>query len=440
MNTKVYKMLVAANQTDGNGTSTSGNVLSSTNPASGVVAILDNKNNVMDSSPTYAEALASGPSIFIGQGQGSGKYPILSSPIQLSNIRGAVLGLYAPAARQTTIVGYNRVLAAGNIEPNASSTDTKMYVMHIAFLGDKENYSNRTDYRTYQYVAAASATQRDIAIYFANRINQDGVAKATAIVVGDGTGVAAATSTTPLIIGGTGATNYGIEITSNGQPAWESFNAPFMDFFKVSLDTGFTTATEISTVQEHVKGNGTLQHIRELEYNAQGWDGLTNRNKFPFPTPASFVSTTGFTLAVTPTATVVQGSDSVTFSATVAAILLPGDIITINGETCEIKYFVSATVAIMTAPIVQTGAAALTVTRVVGYNLLVIEHVDEHIGGELQQLKSSNWLTTFVALPYNANAAGARTAHPIEADLVAVLTGAPIGLTAIPTVTMSDGN
>lgn len=440
MNTKVYKMLVAANQTDGNGTATTGNVLSTTNPASGVVAILDSKNNVMDSSPTYAEALAAGPSIFIGQGQGSGKYPILSAPIQLSNIRGAVLGLYAPAARQTTIVGYNRVTAAGNIEPNASSTDTKMYVMHIAFLGDKENYSNRTDYRTYQYVAPASATQRDIAIYFANRINQDGVAKATAIVVGDGTGVAAATSTTPLIIGGTGATNYGIEITSNGQPAWESFNAPFMDFFKVSLDTGFTSATEISTVQEHVKGNGTLQHIRELEYNAQGWDGLTNRSKFPFPTPASFVSTTGFTLAVTPTATVVQGSDAVTFSATVAAILLPGDTITINGETCEIKYFVSATVAIMTAPIVQASAGTLTVTRVVGYNLLVIEHVDEHIGGELQQLKSSNWLTTFVALPYNANAAGARTAHPIEADLVAVLTGAPIGLTAIPTVTMSDGN
>lgn len=439
MNTKVYKMLVAANQTDGNGTATTGNVLSSSNPANGVVAILDNKNNVMDSSPTYAEAVAAGPSVFIAQGV-TGRYPITSLPIQLANIRGAVLGLYNPACRQTSCVGYNRVTATGQLEANASSTDTKTYVLHIAFLGDKETYSNRTNYRTYQYVAPASATQLMVATYFANRINNDPMALATAIVAGNGTSFTAATSTAPLIMGSSGATNYGIEITSNAQPSWDSSNRPFMDFFKVTVDTGFTSTTVVSTPQEHVIGNGTLQHVRELEYNGQGWDGFTNRSKFPFPSPTSYVSTTGFTLSVTPTATVVQGSDTVTFSATVAAILLPGDTITINGETCEIKMFVSSTVAVMTAPIVQASAGTLTVTRVVGYNLLVIEHEDAHIAGELQQIKSSNWITTFVALPYNAAAGGTRTAHPIEADLVAILTGAPIGLTAIPTVSMSDGN
>lgn len=441
MNTPVYKMLVAANQTDGNGTATTGNVLSTSNPANGVVAILTAKNNVMDSSPTYAEAIAEGPSISIGQGITS-NYPKLSHPIQLRAVTGAMLSLFAPTARQTTIIGYNRqtAVAAGNIEPNASTTDTKEYVVKITFKGDKENYSHRAEYRTFTYVAPASGTQRQIAIGLANKINQDPAALVTAIVVGDGTGQTLSTSTTPYIVGDTAATNYGIEITSASPVAWSSYNKPFMNFFSVALGDGFTSATELTTVQQHVQGNGTYNHVRELEYNEQGFLGVSNRIKFPFPSPTSYVANPAATLALVPTATVVQDNDAVTFSASMAAILLPGDVITINGEVCEIKYFISTTVAALTAPIVQTGAAGLAVVRRVGYNLLAIEHSDVHTGGVLMQDQAAK-VMTLVALPYNANlTTGARTAHPIEADLTAILAGAPINLAAIPVVTMHDGN
>lgn len=439
MNTPVYKLLIAANQTDGNGTATTGNVLSATNPADGVVAIMTQKNNVMDSSPTYAEAIAEGPSITIARGI-SGSFPKRSHPIQLANVTGAALSLFAPTARQTTIIGYSRVAAAGNLEANASSTDTKEYTIHLTFKGDKENYSHRAEYRSFTYIAPVSATQRQVAIGLANRINQDPAALVSAIVVGDGTGQTLSTSTTPYIVGDTGASNYGIEITSEDMVSWASYNKPFMNFFTVALDEGFTSATELSTVQEHVRGNGTYNHVRELEYNEQGFNGISNRIKFPYPNPTVYAASPASTLALVPTATVVQNNDSVTFSASVAAHLLPGDVITINGEVCEIKYFVSATVAVMTAPIVQTGAAALAVVRRVGYNLLVIEHDDRHIGGVMLQSQNAK-VMTLVALPYNANlTTGARTAHPIEADLTAILAGAPINLAALNVITMHDGN
>lgn len=438
MNTKVYKLLVAANQTDGNGTATTGNVLSKTNPGDGVVGILTNKNNVMDSSPTYAEAIAEGPSIFIARGV-SGYFPHKSSPIQLSNVKGAYLSLYAPTARQTTVVGYNRVTSTGSLEANAAGTTTKEFALTGVFKGNKNTYSGRQEFRRWSYVAAAGASQRTVAIGLANRINSDPMGLATAIVVGDGTGQTLSTSTTPYIQGDTGATNYGIEITSQGLESYKNYMIPFMQYFTISAPTGFTSATAISTVQEHVEGNGTKELVTELETNEKGWSGLTNRRLFPIPTYTSYVNTSGTALAMTPTATVVQNNDKVTFSATVAAILLPGDKITINGEACEIKYFISTTVAVLTAPVVQTGAGTLTTTRTVFYNLLVIEHDDVHTGGVLMQDQAAKQMT-IVALPYNAAANGTRTAHPIEADLTAILTGAPIGLTALPVVTMDDGN
>ena len=94
-----------------------------------------------------------------------------------------------------------------------------------------------------------------------------------------------------------------------------------------------------------------------MENKFLGSEGVLNRTVWPVPAQAYLTLAAGFLSgAFTLTSATTVGVDLVTFSASVATQLFSGSIVSLDGVLYEIKYFVSATVAILTAVATTTNA------------------------------------------------------------------------------------
>lgn len=332
---------------------------------------------------------------------------------------------YAAGSRTVVAIGYNRKTAAGLIEVNTST----WYKFNLLFKNDKNLYSERPYRRSFQFLTGASDTQDVVAARIALAINNDaangGPTKATAIIVGNGT----TTSTVSLngvsytVFGGTNATVWGVEITG---AILTQFNTVYKEervYFEAFIDptSGFGSTSTKSVINAMTYGQGTYLDIYNKENFDFGYEGVLNRVKWPIPTLTYTASSTLISTTIVPTAGITSGEDKMTFSATVAAMLAPGDQILLDADLIpyEIKYFISSTVAIVVSVAPQTDAAVV-VKKKVGYDQIVIEFNQPNVS-QGADIVTSGRGSVIIASPAGITGS-AYTVNSVEVDdLLSVL-------------------
>lgn len=294
---------------------------------------------------------------------------------------------YSPATREVWAIGYNRKTASGLINA-VSSTD---YTFNIRFKNDKSLYSERPEVLRGSFFSSAAATQLTIATQIAAVINNGGYKTVIkALIVGNGTGIQ----------GLTGATAYGVEITALDINQFRSStykeNRVYFSVF-VEDATGFGATTTCDQIQANSYGEGTYNYIYNKENFDYQYEGLSNRRLWPAQSVSFNVSNTGYlTAAIVPTVTGVVGEDTVTFSASVAAIIRVGELVELGGNMYEVKYFISATVAVLTTAV--PAIAALSAVKLkYFYSILILEFADNDFtsGADLiSQARKSVYIAT----------------------------------------------
>jgi hypothetical protein len=319
---------------------------------------------------------------------------------------------YTPATREVWSIGYNRKTAVGSIEVNNASD----YTASILFKNDKSLYSERPEMLRINFTSSATATQLSIATQIAAAINNSGYKTLVkAIVVTNGTGA------------------YGVEITALDINQFRS--STYKEnrvYFSVQVDdsTGFGSSTACTQIVANSYGEGTYNYIYNKENFDYQYEGLSNRRLWPAQAVSFNVNATPvLSAAITPTATTVLGSDVVVFSATVATILRPGELITLAGVNYEIKYFINTTTAVLTVPYLVTGASGVAVKARCFYSIIVLEFNDNSFtsGADLISVARKS---IYIATPaINASA-------PIAANTIAsvLTTGSTEGAALIASI------
>lgn len=326
------------------------------------LGLFGNDNTVLAAAETISTA--GKDSIFFSEtyADGSSKK---SMRIRGTSVIGAKSEDYAPAAREVWALGYNRKTATGTIEVNPS-TD---YTFSILFKNDKTFYSVRPEAFRQTITSSALATQLTIATQVAAAINNGAFkSQIVAIVVADGTGV----------YGLTGATNYGVEITAKDINQFTS--STYREnrvYFSVHVDdsTGFGGTTTCTQISANSQGEGTYKWVYNYEKYLYQYEGLQNLRMWPAQTQSLNASSTGALSAAVATVTGTASEDTVTFSASVAAILRVGELVELGGVMYEIKYFVSTTVAVLTT-VLSAGLVAAAAKLKMFYDIITIEFND----------------------------------------------------------------
>lgn len=319
--------------------------------------------------PAGGDTITTQPVIYIVQGKTDSDgvaYVKRSMKIDGASVLNFEGKPYEAAKREVWAIGYNRLLAAGDITVNAD-TD---YHFSILFKDDKHLYSERPELLNVTFTSSASATQLSIATQITNSINNSSFnSLVIAVTVGDGTGA----------YGLTGATNYGVEITAKDVNQFLSSTYTLDQvYFSVAVDdaSGFESTTECAQIQAFDPGNGTYNQVYVMENFDFQYEGVLNRREWPIPVlDYSASSTMISSAAIAETVAINTGEDLVTFSADVSAKLVAGDKVTLDGVAYEIKYFISTTVAILTTVATSTNAAGAVLLRV-KYDLVTIEFND----------------------------------------------------------------
>lgn len=345
---------------DGTGLPTNNATISSV--TSGIVGVYGTDMTALD--PSGTDTITTQPGIYIVEGKTDSlgnSYVKRSSKIDGASVISYQADVYSPAKREVWALGYNRATAAGTIEVNPDTT----YNYTIRFKNDKFIYSERPEVLNVSFTSSTTATQLSIATQVASSINNSSFKKnVIAVVVGDGTGVYGLTS----------ASNYGVEITSKDVEQFinttYTLNQVYFAVF-VNDATGFGTTTTCTQIQAFAYGSGTYNQIYSLENKCFGTEGVMNRRQWPIPV-LDYSSSSALVLssAITPTVAGTAGEDKVTFSATVAAIVRAGEKVELGGINYEIKYFISATVAVLTSVI--TGSTMTTSAAKVRYKYSTI--------------------------------------------------------------------
>lgn len=295
-----------------------------------------------------------------------------STSIKGTSVTGWKGQSYTAATRKVHAIGHNRLTATGTIEVSNST----LYKAMIRFTNDKVLYSERPEVLSISFTSSAAATQSNIADQIVSAINNSAFGTGTkkqilAVKVGDGTGA----------YGTTGATDFGVEIW--GLDIAQSDNEyKFKQVaFQVFVDdaSGFGATTTSASIQSPDPGVGTYNLIYNQERFSTQYEGVLNYRKWPVPVQAYLASNAFFaSAAITPTATITTGEDTVTFSAavnTAATDLKAGDFILIDDVAYEIKYFISTTVAVLTTVAAATGVG-LSVKKKYQYDVFSIEYID----------------------------------------------------------------
>jgi len=323
--------------------------------------------------PAGTDTITTQPAIYIVEGKS--EYVKRSMKIAGTAVTSYKAESYAPAKRNVWTIGYQRgyvntagvtVAASGSIEVN---NDTN-YNFTIRFKNDKWLYSQRPELLNVNFQSPASATQLGLATTIASTINNSSwKAEVVAIVVGNGTGV----------YGVTGATAFGVEITAKDvDQFYNTTYTPNQVYFSVQVNdaSGFGTTTTCTLIQPMAYGSGTYNQVYTIENKDLAYEGAINRRMWPIPV-FEYAATSTYLLSasITPTVTGTSGEDTVTFSATVAAIIRPGEKVELGGVNYEIKYFISTTVAVLTSPLVANLSTAAAKVRL-KYDLITIEFND----------------------------------------------------------------
>ena len=200
---------------------------------------------------------------------GSPKY---GQPIQGRNVRKYNGKAYAAAVEQVSFIGANG--SQGAISVGTETT----FSLHIEFLQEVGLYSERQHRRSFEVTYAATPTVATLIADLVALINADEEAKKYVVAAS---------------VGG----NTGISLTGLAQ-AYKALDGYEQVSFKISLDKGFTTATQLDEFGALAQGAaGTANSVKPtpgvgtyglgatLEEASLGFDGALNRTGFPIPTP-----------------------------------------------------------------------------------------------------------------------------------------------------------
>lgn len=321
--------------------------------------------------PAGSDTITTQPAIYIVEGKTDSdgiNYVKRSTKINGQSIINYTAKSFLAPIRSVSAIGYDRKLAVGTIEVN---TDTN-YNYTIRFKNDKFLYSERPEVLNVNFTSSTSATQLSIATQISSSINNSSFKKAIiSVVVGDGTG----------IYGLTGATNYGVEIWALDINQFSNTTyTPNNVYFSVHVNdaSGFGTTTTSTKIQSFSYGNGTYNEVFTIENKDFAYEGVLNRRLWPIPVlDYSSVAATIASSAITPTVTGTISEDTVTFSATVAGIINPGDKVDLGGVVYEIKYFIgiSSTIAVLTSVLTASLTAAAVLVKF-KYDIINIEYND----------------------------------------------------------------
>lgn len=333
----------------------------------GKLGIFNQAMTELTAGDTISTANTGGIFLLEGKTDFSGtNYVKRSSKIDGSSVISYKGKSYAPAQSEVWSIGYSRAGATGLIEVNPDTN----YNFVIRFKNDKFLYSERPEVLNVNFLSSTSATQLSIATQIASAINNSSYKKQiVAIVVGNGTGV----------YGVTGATAFGVEITSKEIDQFMATTyTPNNVYFSVFVNdaTGFGTTTTCTQIQSFSYGEGTYNEIYMLENKCFGYEGVANRRQWPIPV-LDYSTTSTYTLsaAITPTVSGTSGEDKVTFSATVAAMIRAGEKVELGGVNYTIKYFINTTTAILTSTLTATLSTAAAKVRF-KYDVITIEFND----------------------------------------------------------------
>ena len=351
---------------DGTGLPSNNDTISSVTP--GKIGVYGTDMTALN--PAGADTIADQPGIYIVEGKtdSSGvNYVKRSSKIDGASVLSYQADVYSPAKREVWALGYSRKTATGTIEVNPDTT----YNYTIRFKNDKFIYSERPEVLNVSFTSSTTATQLSIATQVASSINNSSFKKnVVAVVIGDGT----------ALYGLTGASNYGVEITSKDVEQFinttYTLNQVYFAVF-VNDATGFGTTTTCTQIQAFSYGSGTYNQVYSLENKCFGTEGVMNRRQWPIPV-LDYSSTSALTLSnsITPTVALTLGEDKATFSLTVASILRAGEKVELDGVNYEIKYFINSTVAILTSLVLTTTNATAAAKVRVKYSTISIEFND----------------------------------------------------------------
>jgi hypothetical protein len=338
---RVNRVLVTNTEADNTGTSIPTII-------NGDILVLNRAMGNLTGTPTITSAIDN-DLIYLAQGIGAGK-AILSLPIQLKGVTKVVKKAYSAPVEEVVNFGY---IGSGAGTLNAALNSTE-YNFIVEYKDDQRVMHMRPTKTLYSYVSDSTATLTEIATSIVRKINADRNAMVAAVMLTDGTFTALTNNATltnesknvtstahglavgDLVrIGGTGGTSpvylvktvtdannfvldslyqgatatvlaanigkitaqtlYGIQLTGqaiayNGLDLYQKVN------FVASMytDDAYEVAT-ISTTLDY--GQGYWQQIRDAEYFAQGYLGVTNRTLFP---SANLGSGTPATRAVSP--------------------------------------------------------------------------------------------------------------------------------------------
>lgn len=308
-------------------------------------------------------------------------------------VKSARFEKYAPAAREVWAIGYDRKLATGLIEVNASSD----YTANIRFKNDKSLFSERPEVLRINFTSSVSASQLSVATQLRDNINNSGFKSLiVALLVGNGSGA----------MGLTGATAYGVEITAKDIEQFQS--STYKEnrvYFSCHVDdsTGFGSTTTCTQISTNSYGEGTYNQIYNKENFEYQYEGLSNRRLWPTQDVKFNVVNTGYlsgsvvAAATTPTgalsaaSTGVLGANTVGYDvvevATSTAGLRAGELITLNSVAYEIKYIISSTKFVITSPLTAVVAGTAFLVKYF-YDTLTITFADNTFtsGADIQAL------------------------------------------------------
>lgn len=332
--------------------------------SSGQIGIYGSDMTALD--PSATDTITTQPYIYLVEGKTDSsatsylKRSFKISGMDIANYYGQS---YVPSQREVWAIGYNRKTSTGTIAVNNSVN----YKFVIRFKNDKWNFSQRPEVLTVNFTSSATNSQLATATTIAASINNSAFkSELSAVVVGDGTGVYGLTS----------ASNYGVEITGKDVNQFtNSTYTPNKVYFSVFVDdsSGFDTTTTCTQIQAFTYGIGTYDQVSTLDSRDAAYEGVTNRRLWPIPvTDTNVTSTLVLSAAIVPTVTGTISEDKVTFSATVAAIIRPGEKVELGGVNYEIKYFISSTVAILTT-VLSAGLSAAAAKVRLKYDMITIE-------------------------------------------------------------------
>lgn len=234
--------------------------------APGEIAVVKNDMTLL----VAGETIANSDYVYVVQGTAGA--PRFSAKVQGANVSKWGGTSYAAAVQQSATVG---ALPGGAGSINL--VNSTQYVLSLIFTYDKVIGSERQLVRRFYYTSDSTATQQEIAVAMAAAINADEYITANGLV----------TATAAVGVG----VNWGITIAANvisscALSTYSTIDGYEQVTFKTVLGEGFNdggvTTLDMNTVVP-AYGQGTYEHVSDLERAALGYDGITNLMRFPVP-------------------------------------------------------------------------------------------------------------------------------------------------------------